>query len=283
MSEEESKPLLSEWKENLPEDIAGDKSLESFEDVGALAKAFIDTKADVGRSIRIPGPDAGDDDIDSFNSRLMEAVPGLMRVPNPEDAESMNQVYDKLGRPKEADGYEMPEGIPEGEIGKQFEAQLIEMRKTAHAAGLTKAQFDAQAKVLVENLNNQLNENAGAIADEQDQLRMEWGNATESKHKSILDLLNQTDAPESLREGIINRKLPADMVKWFDSMVTALSDGPQMQFQGQQDKSRVTPKEAESQINEIMARDEYWDPTSPQQKGLVDKVVELQKIAESAA
>ncbi len=276
-------PLLSDWKQHLPEDIASEKSLESFEDVGSLAKAFIDTKADIGRSIRIPGADASDADVDAFNAKLMEAVPGLMRVPNQDDADSMNQLYDKMGRPKEAKEYSTPEGIPDSDVGARFKQQLEGMKEFAHENGLTKSQWDKQANKLIEDFKGQLDEAEGGIAAEQDQLRMEWGSATDSKFKSILDLINQTDGPESLKNGVIERTLDQNTMKWLDSMVEALSDGPQMRFQGQQDKGRVTPKEAEAQINEIMARDEYWDATSPQQKGLVDKVVELQKIAESAA
>lgn len=281
--ENDPQPLLSEWRDHLPEDIASDKSLESFDSIDKLAKAYIDTKADVGRSIRIPGPDADDSTIDTFNAKLMEAVPGLMRVPNPDDADSLNQVFDKLGRPKEATEYAIPEGIPDSEVGTNFKKQLEGMRELAHENGLTKTQWEKQATKLIENFNNQLNEMEGATYDEQERLRSEWGSATDSKFKSILDLAQQTDAPESLREGIINRTLDADTMKWLDSMVSALSDGPQMRFQGMQDKHRITPNEAEAQINEIMAREEYWDPTSPQQKTLLDKVIELQKVVESAA
>lgn len=280
--EGEAKPLLSDWKQHLPEDIAGDKSLETFEDIGTLAKAFIDTKADVGRSIRIPGPDAGADDLDSFNTKLMEAVPGLMRVPDPDDADSLNQVYDKLGRPKAPSDYEIPEGLPDDEVGNTMRERLNQLKATAHEAGLTKAQFNAQAKKLVDNFNEQMSEIESATTEEQEKLKLDWGSGLESKYKSILDLAQQTGAPESLRDRIADKSLDAGTMKWLDSLVDTLSDeGAQMQFQGQQDKTRITPVEAEAQINEIMDRDEYWDPTSPKQKGLLDKVVELQKVVES--
>ena len=90
------------------------------------------------------------------------------------------------------------------------------------------------------------------------------------------------DAPQSLRDGVANRSLDAGTMKWLDSMVNALSDAPQMRFQGQQDESRVTPAEAEAQINELMDRKEYWDATSPMQAGLVKKVTDLEKIVQSA-
>lgn len=48
------------------------------------------------------------------------------------DAETLGTVYNKLGRPEKAEGYELPtEGIPEGEVSK--------FKQRAYDAGLTQA------------------------------------------------------------------------------------------------------------------------------------------------
>ena len=282
MSEEDKEPLLKDWKTTLPEELQSDKSLEDFDDVGKLARAFVDTKADNGRSIRIPGPDASTDVVDSFNAKLLESVPGLMQTPDVDNAEAMNGLYDKLGRPKAPSDYATPEGLPDSDLGRSMETQLGELKKSAYETGLSKKQFDAQAKAIVENFKSQVSVMDGKTAEEQEKLRLDWGSALDSKYKSALDLAQQTDAPESVRNGIANRTLDSATMKWIDGMVTALSDSPQMRFQGQQDDTRVTPAEAEAQIHELMERKEYWDATSPMQAGLVKKVVDLEKIAQSA-
>lgn len=279
-----TEPLLKDWKASLPEELQNDKSLESFDDIGKLARAFVDTKADVGRSIRIPGPDAAPEAIDTFNEKLKEAVPGLMRMPDIDNTEQVMELYDRLGRPKEPSEYPTPEGLPEGDLGDNLKAQLNELKRVSHEAGLTKAQFEAQAKTIVDNFNNQLAAIEGKTGAEMEKLQLDWGAALDTKFKTALDLAQQTNAPQSLRDGIANRSLDADTMKWLDGMAAALSGkGPQMQFQGQQSSTAMTPAEANAQITEIMDRKEYWDPSSPVQQDLVDKVIKLQKIAQSAA
>ncbi len=77
------------WRENLPEDIRGEKSLESIKDFGSLAKSFVNAQRMVGADkIAIPGKYATDED--------------------------WNGIYGKLGRPEKADGYtfKKPDSYP---------------------------------------------------------------------------------------------------------------------------------------------------------------------------
>ena len=48
----------ADWRSTLSEDNAANKGLADFKDLNGLAKAYLDTKADNGRSLRLPGPDA---------------------------------------------------------------------------------------------------------------------------------------------------------------------------------------------------------------------------------
>lgn len=278
----DGEPLLKDWRTHLPETLVNDKSLESFDDIGKLAQAFVDTKADVGRSIRIPGPDAGADVVDSFNTKLMESVPGLAKMPDMDNKEEVLQLYDKLGRPKDASDYPTPEGLPDNEMGASLKEQLNDLKKVSHEEGLTKGQFEAQAKAIVENYNTQMTAIQGNIVDEQDKLKVDWGSAVQAKTQDILNLAKQTDAPQSIIDGIAEKALDATTMKWLDGLVNALSgEGPQMKFQGQGSETRITPIEANARIAEIMDKPEYWDQGNPQQEVLMKKVVELGKIAES--
>ena len=49
------------WKDSLPEELKGHKGLTDVKDVGSLAQQFLDSQQMIGQSIRVPGPDAGED------------------------------------------------------------------------------------------------------------------------------------------------------------------------------------------------------------------------------
>ena len=51
------------WKDSLPEEIRGHKSLETIKDVGSLAKGFVHAESMIGSDkIAVPGKWATDDD-----------------------------------------------------------------------------------------------------------------------------------------------------------------------------------------------------------------------------
>lgn len=131
--------------EQLPEDLRDNETLAQFKDVASLAKSYVEARSMMGGMVRIPGQDAGTEQLEEFYSKL-DQIPGLMRAPNPEDTDAMEQFYNKMGRPESADGYtlEAPEGM-------EFDVeQQAAFRELAHKAGLTNAQvqqlkdFEAQ-------------------------------------------------------------------------------------------------------------------------------------------
>jgi len=267
------------WRDSLPDEIKGDKALADFADPGGLAKAYLDTKADVGRSLRLPGPDASVDDMNVFNTSLMEKVPGLTRIPGEGASdETMGEFFRQLGRPDEPSGYEVPEARDDNS-----KAGLTELTGLAHELGLNKTQFKTLTEKLVEQHNSQLDAQATLARDDQDVLKLDWGSGLDGKTKAIVELAKATGAPDVMVQAIINKQMDSGTMKWMDGMVEALSDpSRQMNFQGDGgDNGRVSPAEANTQIEEIMNKKEYWDSSSPLHAGLKDKVVDLQRIASS--
>ena len=49
----------SNWRDTLPDDLKGNPALANFQDIGQMAKSFVDMKSFQGDSIRVPGQDAG--------------------------------------------------------------------------------------------------------------------------------------------------------------------------------------------------------------------------------
>jgi len=268
------------WREGLDETLAGDKGLADFKDLNGLAKAYLDTKSDLGRSIRLPGSDAGEDALVAFHQSLTEKVPGLTPMPDLENAESVTAFMKRLGMPEEASGYDA------GEIPESLKESMLAFQAAAHGSDLTKKQFDVLSKFLVTENADADAASVTANQAEQDKLKLDWGETLGNKSQAILELMKQTGAPDSLVDKITGHKMDMASMKWFNGLVEALSgEGGQMDFQGgQHEDGRVTPDEAKTQINEIMGnkKSPYWDASDPQHAALVKKVVELQKQAIAA-
>jgi hypothetical protein len=104
-----------DWKAALlSAEHRDDPSIKTFKDVDSLAKSYISARKQLGSSIRIPGESAPQEEWASF--------------------------YAKLGRPKDATGYEYKdEHLPEGvKLHGDFEKRL---RELSHEYGLSNKQF----------------------------------------------------------------------------------------------------------------------------------------------
>ncbi len=268
------------WRDDLSDDIKDDKGLADFKDIGGLAKAYLDTKADVGRSIRIPGPDADADTIAAFNTDLVTKVPSLVSIPGEKASEEDTAAFfTRLGKPTEATKYVMPADAPEA-----IKENLNALAAVAFKGNFTQAQFKQMSETMMADHVANTDAATSKFADEYDKLKLDWGPALTNKSQSILELAKQTGAPQQLVDAVANRQMDMDTMKWLDGLITSLSgEGSQMNFQGSGSQdTRVTPAEAKNQIEEIMARKEYWESGNAQQQGLVDKVVALGKIASAA-
>ena len=60
-SEPVSTPEPVDFRSSLPEDLREEASLADIKDVGSLAKSYVNAQRMLGSSIRIPGQDAGEE------------------------------------------------------------------------------------------------------------------------------------------------------------------------------------------------------------------------------
>lgn len=105
------------WREALPENIRGEKCLDSIKTLGALAQSYVHAQKAMG------------------SKRL--AVPGDSSTP-----EEWNEFYKALGRPDaeadyKHDAVELPEGI------SLDDEQVAEFRKFAFEHGISQKTFEA--------------------------------------------------------------------------------------------------------------------------------------------
>jgi len=241
-------------------------------DVAGLAKQFVDTLSAQGQMIRIPGPDAGDDALIAFHTKLSDKVPGLIPTPNPENAEQMNALYKQMGRPDEVTGYEHPEGVDA--------TQMVEFAALAHGLGLTKAQYSKMVGSLHEFTTKKADADNDAFVAAQRALKQEWGIVYEDNLQLVSSVMKGTGAPDSMMELAADNKLPPDAVKWLYNIGKQLgTEG--INFDKDEGTTRLSPSEAKARSKEIMDDEQgpYWNGAHPQHKEFVQRVVDLNRAA----
>lgn len=204
----------SNWREGLSAEYKENPSLKDFQDINALAKAHIDTKAMVGKMVRIPGEDASVDDVQAFKDKLLAVDMGVIPTPDLNDPAEAAAYYLKMGAPENAEGYSPVEGMQ----AERF-AALAQM---AHAAGISDKQFQQVAQGMVagdSTSNNAIIEGreAGMAT-----LKGEWGEAYAQKFARAQRLAEATKAPESLVEAIREGNIDAATMRWLDGVAASI-------------------------------------------------------------
>jgi len=144
----------TDWRATLPEDLRAEKSLESYKDVAALAKAFVETKKLVGKKtdgmVRIPGEAA-----------------------TPEERAAFHKA---LGVPDTPDGYKF-------DVAEEFKPLLTDealnrYRPIFHKLGIPPQTAQQLAQFYAEDQAQQRVATQQALKAEQDKLRESLGEAT---------------------------------------------------------------------------------------------------------
>lgn len=246
------------FRATLPEELRADPSLADIKDLPSLAKAFRDTKALVGSSIRVPGPDASPEAKAAFRDRLKKDAPDLVELPSdPEKRKTARKdILEQLGWPKDPAKEFTLAGITL-EPGVKLDEN--ELRTIAVELGLDK---DGFAKLAGKSAAAQAAVIKSAQA-EQSVLKGEWGGAYEERKLLALAAAEKTNAPQSLKDAIKNGTADAATMRWAYGLAQSVGASPrELGDQGGGARGTgLTPAEALSQLSEIEGRKEYFKPT----------------------
>ena len=223
------------WRDSLPEDIRGEKCLETFGDLSGMAKTLVHAEKQIGKKgVILPTENSTDEEWGGF--------------------------YNQLGRPEEVTGYGLgrPEDFPEEHFSEEGMNQFAEL---AHKIGLntqqTKALFDydiARVKGALEGAGVET-ENAKAEATEQ--LKIDWGAAYDEKmhlaNRAINDFTDEQER-DQLLELVGNNPLFA---KFISKVGSKLVEGKAIS----PTDNIPTPIEALAEIDELTATPGYLDGT----------------------
>jgi len=249
----ETPETSTDWKVNLSDDVKADKSLENIKDINALAKSYIHAQKMVGSDkIPVPNKYATEDD--------------------------WNAVYEKLGRPKTADGYKFD--LPQD---KQVdEVSLKEFSSQAHKLGLLPGQAQGMVKfyneITAKSLQDADSKALAARETSTKELKQEWGQAFDQKVLQAATLAKSVGATELLDTNLADGTKLGDhpvMIKAFAELANKMGEDSIVQASG---PTYLTPNQIEKQIGELTQTDSaYWDKHHPNHQASVDEVLALRE------
>jgi len=249
----ETPETSTDWKVSLSDDVKADKSLENIKDINALAKSYIHAQKMVGSDkIPVPNKYATEDD--------------------------WNAVYEKLGRPKTADGYKFD--LPQD---KQVdEVSLKEFSSQAHKLGLLPGQAQGMVKfyneITAKSLQDADSKALAARETSTKELKQEWGQAFDQKVLQAATLAKSVGATELLDTNLADGTKLGDhpvMIKAFAELANKMGEDSIVQASG---PTYLTPNQIEKQIGELTQTDSaYWDKHHPNHQAAVSEVLALRE------
>jgi hypothetical protein len=165
---------MSDFEDALPENYRDAVANAGITDMESLVQNWADGQSTLGNSVRIPGPDAGAEDIAAFDARLVEKVPGLVRLPDFENDDDTGRFYQSLGRPEKAGDYKFNgvEGLAEDEAKNMGEW----VSELAFKNNLTAGQAEAFYNDISESTMAARKEAEANRQTTVDALKEDWGN-----------------------------------------------------------------------------------------------------------
>jgi hypothetical protein len=246
------------WRASLPEEIRDHKSLDSIKDVGGLAKGYLHAQSMVGADkVPIPGQWATSDD--------------------------WNMVYDKLGRPADADGYELEMGE-----GVEADAGMVEwFKKTSHDVGLSGPQAQKLMAAYNEMQGGRTQTATDAVAQTRSnaelELKREWGQAYDQRIGYATAVLQNFDAEDMAELRMSDGSLMGDnpaVVKLMSKVGQFIAEKTgEDSFAGGKGSGVMAPDEAHSKLREITSKESpYWSARHPEHDWYVAEAMRLREF-----
>ena len=246
-----------DWRSGLDPEIKDHACLKDFKTKDDVVKAYVGAQKLIGvDKLPIPPEDAKPEVKETF----------------------MNEVFDRLGRPKEAKDYhvELPEGVKIDVSDKEIEA----LKAEAHKLGLLPQQLNGIYQWHMTNVANRMKayqaELETARKDTEAKLRSEWGAAYEGKVAKAQKLLNAfagDDYKQLLDSGFGNN--PA-VIKFMADMADKISEDA---FAKGTAEATMTPEEAQKELSIVRKKILEMPQTDPEYKELLKRRNDLMEMA----
>lgn len=250
----------TDWRTGLDPQIKDHACLKDFKSANDVVKSYVNVQPMIG----------------------LDKIPMPPKDAKPEVREKfLNDVFDRLGRPKEAKDYKFSDvKLPEGM--KIDPAGLETLKTEAHKLGLLPHQLDGLFKWYANDVSAKHNiHNEQMTKSKQDNeasLRTEFGSAYDAKVTKAQALLNKfggDDYKVLLDSGFGND--PA-VIRFMAKMAENMSEDS---LNKGSSESTMTPKEAEAEIAKVQSAIQAMDRNNPEYKILLQRKRDLYEMAYS--
>lgn len=249
------------WRDSLPDEIKADPLFQKYETANDAHKALLDAQKFLGRE-KLPVPTG------------------------PEDTDTLNLIFSKLGKPENIEGYISPTDIEFEEGFPQVDEELVKaVKQAAFDSGMLPSQWDKMYRAFMGYANTQFkNAKTKVVEDKQTAeaaLRKELGAAYPQSvalaEKVVLKFADE-NAWNTLDGGLGNN--PA-MVKMLSSIGKLLSEH---HLVGAPAGLSLTPDEAQAELNKMNAdiKSPLHDAQHPQHQEYLDRRDQLTKLTLAA-
>lgn len=248
---------LTDWRTNLDVGYQNAPEVTKHKSLNDLIKSHIHLSTLVGRNkVPIPGDNA-----------------------KPED---WDLVYNSLGRPKDPDGYKLPQvQLPEGfpEISPQRQA---EFKKVAHELGLLPGQvsklYEWYVKGGVGEFTQAKEQRDLELGKAEVALRREWGKAYEQnivQARRVLEKFGDDNIKALIEEGMGNNP---HFIKFLANVGKQMSEDG---IKGVPTRATMTPEEAQRKVAEIQGNPAhpYWKREHPEHVYALEMMKDLMEAA----
>jgi hypothetical protein len=220
--------LPDNWRDQLPEDLKAEKSLEIYKDFPSIVKSLVHAQKQIGRDkIVIPDPKLATD-------------------------EDYQNVFKKLGLPEDIKEYDV-KAAPEAGLDAGF---MDKFKENAHKLGILPRQaqklidwYAEESKAMISGIEGQV---TAKKTEALEGLKKEWGNAfnqqLEAAQVAFHDFADEADV-NYLNETGLNTD--PTLLRIFAKIGMTLKED---EIKGKGGgSSTYTPADAQRRINEIMA------------------------------
>jgi hypothetical protein len=264
---DETPEVQTDWRESLPEQLRDAPYFRKAESIEQVRSDLDGAAFWQGNSILKPSADASDEAKASNQAKMRELYPNLVD-PDADD------VYSRLGKPEEHTKYDSPEGLT---IGAD---ELTTLKRLAFNANMTKSQFKEYISGLDAERRTGAEVAQGNIAEQQETLRAEWGEATDTRKAEVGRFLRNDDtAPAYLLKGHEDGTLSPAEYKWLYSQARAGDETPEVTTHGKGEDSPMSVMEATEKASELRTRMFDMRPSDPLYEHLNKQLIDADRAA----
>ena len=249
-----------DWKSAIPEEVKGNKVFDNHKDLGSLLKSHAHQQAMIGaEKIPLPGSNATE--------------------------EQWNEVYTRLGKPSDVDGYKLDVTMPEGQ--QADEGLLNWFKQTSLKAGLNNSQAQAMLNEYQKVAQSQGQVDSGKMEQIKTEgietLQREYGAAFDDKVKIGNAAITQFQATDLTQLQLADGRMLGDHPDFVRAFV-GVGDFirgkiGEDSLEGVKTTNAMTPAIAQQKINEIKRQGgPFWNSKDPEHSWAVAEALRLQEF-----